>query len=487
MRVFIAGLCHESSTFSPIPTSRQSFIDFDHYRPIDGKIDETALVLNGYGRFAACAQAHGDEVFLSTYSFAQPSAPATKATYEGLRDEILNDLKAAGQFDAVLLFLHGAQMADGYDDCEGDLLSHVRGIVRTETFVGAVLDLHANVSDEMLEQADALVACRHYPHIDFNERAEHLYDIARHAIQSGTRPVMEFRRVPMLGMFYTTEPQMEKVNAQALALQQSDGVQSVSMIHGFAWADLPFIGAGVLVVRDADASDKADAIEELAQSFFSIRNETRSLRVDIGEALDQAEAYKNSGKTVVIADPCDNAGGGAPSDTMFIIREALDRGLTGYACGLVWDPVAVRMAFDLGEGARFPLRLGGKSGPASGEPLDVIGTVVAVRCNMSQLGIGYTHPIGDGALIEVAGNFIALSSVRGQVFSPTCFTDFDLDLGSLTGVIVKSSQHFYEQFAPLASKVLYCDTPGAMTLDFKADMFRRIPRPIWPIDPLENP
>ena len=484
MRVFIAGFCHESSSFSPIPTSRRSYEEFDHYRPVNGQPDEKAIALNGYGAFVRRALANEDEVVLSTFTFAQPSGPTAQADYESLRDEFLDDLKNGGEFDAVLLFLHGAQMAVGYDDCEGDVLTKVREIVGPQAFIGAVLDLHANVSDVMLEQANALVACLEYPHIDFNERSEHLYDIARDYVTTGTTLQTHYKRIQMLSMYYTTEPEMSAVNDEAVRIQNLDGIASVSLIHGFPWADIPDVGAGVLIITNEDR-DVNEHLDDLAQRFFAVKEESPAKRMNIQEALSIAEAGANESGPVVIADVCDNAGGGAPSDSTHILAAILEEGLTGYALGIFWDQVAVQMAFDMGEGATFKLRIGGKCGRVSGDPVDVVATVKRLIPNMSQDGIGYTHPVGNAVLFEVAGNYIVAGTIRGQVFSPTCFTDFGLDLSTLKGVVVKSTQHFYDQFAPIASRVVYCDTPGAMTLKFTPDMYENINRPMWPLDQIE--
>lgn len=486
MRVFIASFCHESSSFSPIPTTRQSFEQFEYFRPKDGTPDEAAKALNGYGVFVSRALGDGHDTIVSSYSFAQPSAPMVRADYESMRDEILDDLTAAGDIDVVLFFLHGAQMAQGYDDCEGDLLTKARAIVGPEAFIGALLDLHANVTPLMLQSASALVACRFYPHTDFNERASHLYDVAMICVARGVKPRMQYRRIPMLSMYYTTEPGMIAVNDKALDLQNKDGVLSVSLIHGFQWADISDVGAGVLAVT-LGAPDIGNDIEEIAQAFFANREETRSLRLTVDEAIDRVESTSaRFGKPIVIADVCDNPGGGAGSDSTFILKHILARKLTGYGIGILWDPIAVQFAAAAGEGAEIALRLAGKTGPLAGDPLDVSAKVLSVRDGLHQLGLGYKHPMGLSTALEIAGNVVLVGSVRGQMFNPSCFTDLDVDPTSLKALVVKSTQHFYEHFEALAAQVLYCDTPGSLSLSsMNPDLYIKVPRPMWPFDPIE--
>jgi microcystin degradation protein MlrC len=184
----------------------------------------------------------------------------------------------------------------------------------------------------------------------------------------------------------------------------------------------------------------------------------------------------------VIADVCDNAGGGAGSDSTFILEEVLRRGLKGYAFGLFWDPVVVEFAMDAGVGAALKLRLGGKSGASAGRPLDVEAVVLAVHRDMFQAGIGFRWPVGHAVALDVAGNRVIVCSVRGQIFSPTCFVDLGVVPSMVRAFVVKSSQHFHEQFAPIAREVLYCDTPGSLTLKFDASRYALLPRPIWPLD-----
>jgi microcystin degradation protein MlrC len=483
-RVFVASLIHETSSFSPIPTSAASFRSFEYHRPAGGVVDERCRGLSGYGGFVRAAEAAGHAVYASTYASAQPSGRCSREGYDELREEILGDLRREGPFDMVLLFLHGAQMAEGCDDCEGDLLARVRDIVGAEVFVGALLDLHANVSARMLESATVLAACRHYPHVDFDERAAHILRVGETCVVGGARAVVHYRRVPILGMFYTTEPRMAQVNAAALELQELPGVLSVSLIHGFPWTDSPDLGAGVLLVSDGPRPQANDEIDTLARAFFDARDETRALRAGIDALLDEVEraAPDPQRRPFVIADACDNAGGGAGSDSTFLLDALLRRGLRGYALGLLWDPIAAAFAVDAGVGATLALRLGGKAGPLSGRPLDVQARVLALRPDGKQSGLGFHVPLGAMAALEIAGNVVVVNSVRTQVFSPSCFTDLGIDLQAMKALVVKSSQHFRAQFEPLVRAVRYCETPSYLPLDMRNLPYTKLQRPMWPLD-----
>lgn len=484
MRVFLAGLCHETSTFSPIPTTRESFESFVAHRPKEGKPDERCMELAGYGAFARAALADGHEVIASSFLWAQPSAPCVRSDYETLRDEILGHLERSPDIGMVLLFLHGAQVAQGIDDCEGDFLARVRTIVGPRVFVGALLDLHANVTEQMVREASALVACRLYPHTDFDERAVELYRLGVAAVRNKLRPAMHFERIPMIGMFYTTEPQMAEANRAARELESRPGILSVSLIHGFLWADIPEMGSGVLVVSDGARSSVVEEARAVAGLFFAARTETRALRRTIDEILDEIERAgpDDAHRPYIIADCCDNAGGGAGSDSTFILEAILSRGLRNYALGLLWDPIATQFASNAGVGAKLNLRVGGKTGPYAGQPIDVQAEVLAAGRDMKQLGIGLEQPTGLNVALGIEGNLLVINDVRGQVFSPSCFTDLGIDLSAQRAVVVKSTQHFRDQFAPLARGIYYCETPGSLRLDIDPSAYRHLRRPLWPLD-----
>ncbi|AOR70741.1 hypothetical protein BBJ41_24815 [Burkholderia stabilis] len=487
MRIFVAALAHETNSFSPIPTSLHSFEERALYRPTNGEPDAKADDLVGYGTFVREARARGHEVRASIFAFAEPGAPCAQRDYETLRDEILDDLRAAQPVDMVLYLLHGAQMAQGYDDCEGDLLAKTRALVGPGVVIGTELDLHANVTTAMLENCDVLLACKHYPHTDFDECAVDLIDLAERTVRGEIRPTMHFERVPMLGMFFTTEPRMAQLNQDAMDREGRNGILSVSLIHGFPWSDFPDTGAGVLVVSDGNRDAAREHARELARGFVAVRDETIELRQPIERILDEIAAAPAdaAGRPFVIADTADNPGGGAGSDSTFILDAILKRGLRGVVLGMIWDPVAATFARDAGVGATICVRLGGKTGTRAGRPLDVVAKVLAVEAGLAQHDDAFKFPgpgLGLTALLEIDGVRVVVNSARQQTYSPSCFTDLGIDLPRCTIVVVKSTQHFQALFGPLARAIYYCDTPGSLSLDFNAADYANLTRPMWPFD-----
>ena len=483
MKIYVAALAHETNTFSPIPTRLSSFEAGVLYRPKPGEDPPDVLV--GYDDMIRIARERGHEVVVGPAAWAQPSGLLARRDYETLRDGILAGLGQAMPVEAVLLMLHGAQMAIGYDDCEGDLLARVRRLVGHDVPIGVELDLHCNITEQMVDTATAIIACKEYPHTDFPDRARELVDIIDRTAKGEIRPVMERFRVPMLSKFHTTYEPMRSFVDKTAALEGRDGVLSVTLAHGFPWGDMPDVGSSVVVVGTDRVRAKALA-EEIGREFFALRTDVPGRLRSIDEVLDRAAAHDG---LTVIADVADNAGGGAASDSTFLLRAMIGRGMTRAALGMIWDPVAVEIAADAGTGARIPMRIGGKMGPASGTPVDVMATVIAVADDPGQLSLdGRTiDRLGRSAAIDVGGIQVVLNSRRQQVFIPDCFRELGIDVAGLKTVVVKSSQHFHAQFSPFATQILYCDTPGTLNNDFGSLPYRKIRRPIWPIDPVEDP
>jgi len=488
LRFFVAGLVHESSSFSPLPTSLQSFREGVLIQRSDAQALQKVgaqAVLSGA---VAAAARQGDTLVPGLFAAAEPSGPLSRADYEHLRDELLADLQASLPVDAVLLVLHGAMLAEGYPDCEGDLLQRVRTVVGADVPIGALLDLHANLSPAMLDSGAVLIACKEYPHTDYTPRGHELHAVLSSMARGEFSVRAHCCRVPMLGIFGTTQPPMRDFVQRLQTSEALPGVVSVSALHGFPWSDTPFTSAAVLVLAKDDpaASDVAEGlVHELAQAFYGLREQAGSKLLPLPAAVDAAVAATQSQPgLVVLADSADNAGGGAAGDSTFLLRALLQQGVREAAVGMIWDPQAVAIATAAGAGARLPLRIGGKGGPMSGDPVDLDVEVLACRSDARQRGFtpGGTDALGAAVAVRAQGIDIVLNSIRQQVFSPDCFTELGVDLTTKRLVVVKSTQHFRAGFDALAAVTLFADSPGTLQMDLGQLPYRHLPRPVWPLD-----
>jgi microcystin degradation protein MlrC len=264
------------------------------------------------------------------------------------------------------------------------------------------------------------------------------------------------------------------------SLEGKDGILSVSLTHGFPWGDVPEMGTKVLVYADGDAAKAQKLARQLADEVIAMREQLTPVSPGIDAALDEALAF--DGGPVVLADGADNPGGGAASDSTFILRRMVERGITNAAVGPLWDPIAARIAFEAGVGARLPLRIGGKVSPLSGDPLDLEVTVKALHEDLVQTGLADTPTsMGRSALVEANGIEILLCTLRNQAMGTDLFTRAGCDLASKKIVVVKSSQHFYASYSKIARHVIYADAPGSVARDLNTLPYRKLRRPLWPL------
>jgi microcystin degradation protein MlrC len=468
LRIFTATLVTETNTFSPLPTGRQAY---DRSRA-QSDVASTEL-------WRDSSERDGHTLIESIVAIAQPAGPTVRSVYESLRDELLADLRAALPVDVVLLYLHGAMVADGYDDCEADVLERCRAIAGTACIIGAELDLHAHLTQRMLDAANAIVAYKEYPHTDIVARASDLYRICLDAAAGITKPLCAIYDCRMNGIFPTTAQPLRGF-VETMCDRERDGILSLSLIHGFPWGDVREAGVKMLAIADGSAALAGRVAEEFGARFREMRNEVSLRGTSVADALEAVAAAPEG--PVVLADFADNAGGGAPGDSTFLLRALLDRGIENVASGVYYDPIAVDTCFEAGEGATLDLRFGGKLGVASGAPLDATVTVRRVLEDHRQDSVDDTVPVllGRSAWIHTRGIDVILVSHRTQVFAPNAFTGLGITLDDKRAIVVKSSHHFYAKFAPLATQVFHVATPGALSLDFAAMEYRKRDAQFWP-------
>jgi microcystin degradation protein MlrC len=475
MRLFTAMLATETNTFSAIPTGWSCFEGAGIQRGAEITREGTGALLHMWGEMAA---ADGHEVVHSLAAWAPPAGKTVRAVYEALRDEIIEDARRGEPFDVALISLHGAMMADGYDDCEGDLLTRLRVVLGPQAIIGVELDLHCHITATMLEQADAIITFKEYPHIDAGARGRELFRLCVDAAAGQTRPVMATWDCRMVNLFPTPAGPMAAFVAEMQDQEGRDGVLSLSLGHGFPWGDVADSGVRMLAVTNGDEAAARAVARRFGERFFGQRQEVSERGLSMDDALDRALAGPPG--LIVIADKADNTGGGAPGDSTFMARRVVERGLRGVAIGPVWDPVAVGFCRDAGVGARLALRIGGKCGPESGDPLDLTVEVRGLSDRLVQRGLGRPSVLGRAAWVEVDGVHLVLAERREQAFSPDLFTNLGLDLAAMRIAVVKSTAHFRAGFAPIAAEILTTVGPGALLEDFAAIPYQKRNLNYWP-------
>ncbi|WP_337267217.1 M81 family metallopeptidase [Oryzifoliimicrobium ureilyticus] len=484
MRVFTAVLATETNTFSPICIDRRGF-EASLYAP-PGQHPETPTLCSApltVGR-RICAQ-KGWELIEGTAAWADPAGLVSRAAYEGLRDEILDQLNSALPVDAVVLGLHGAMVASGYEDPEGDILSRVREIVGPDILVCAELDPHSHLTKRRAAATDFFVYFKEFPHTDFVDRAEDLWQIAVARLEGKAKPVMSIFDCQMIDVFPTSREPMRSFVDKIMQIEKSDpDVLSISVVHGFMAGDVPEMGTKVVVVTNDKASKGDELARSLGLELYAKRGTFMVPQIDERQAIKEALAEEKG--PVVIADVWDNPGGGTAGDSTVLLQEIMRQQITNVAFGTIWDPIAVQICMAAGEGATIPLRFGAKSAPGTGTPVDATVTVVKlVRDAQMRFGESFA-PFGDAAYVRFNGIDVILNSTRAQSFDPSLFSVMGIDPQSKRVLVIKSTNHFFASFSKIATKIIYCSAGTPYPNNPAVTPYKRASKTIWPmvVDPL---
>lgn len=481
MRIFAAGIATETNTFAPAPTGLQAFVARGVHRGSDSPDNEYRPIFEA---LRAWAREEGHQLIVGLGAFANPGGIVTRAAYETLREELLDALRAALPVDAVILPLHGAMVAEGTDSCESDLVTRIRQIVGPRIPIGVQLDPHCHFTETLRTQASLVVAYKEYPHTDIVESLREVWTLTLATAAGRISPVMLAQECRVVALWHT---QREPVRGLVRLLKSHEGqgpLLSVSFGHGFEFGDVPEAGSKLWVVSDAQRDPghglARQLLNQLRQEVWKRRAESRTALSTPEAALRRLQTHAG-GKPLVLADAADNPGGGASGDSTHLLRALLEARLDRIAFGGLYDPGAVQICREAGEGATLELRVGGKCGPSSGEPLDLRVSVRALASAHHQTGLGARFDCGAAAWVSTDEDVhLLLIEKRVQTFGLDLFTGLGLSLDGLRGIVVKSGQHFRAAFAPLADDVLYVDTPALLCGDFARIPYRRASRNYWP-------
>jgi microcystin degradation protein MlrC len=481
-RIAIGGVQHETNTFA---ATRATFEDFVHADAWPGLCRGAALVEAVKGinlpiaGFIDQARAEGHTLKPLLWCSAQPSGPVTRDAFERIAFILLEDLAAALPVDALYLDLHGAMVAEHLDDADGELLARVRECVGADIPVVASLDLHANVSQAMLEQASALVAYRNYPHTDMAQTgaraAQLLPKLIGRAPSKRALQHLDFL-IPLTAQCTLIEPGRSLMKRAAELEQQS--LHALHYTPGFPLADVRDCGPCVfgygtdeLAVRNAVeslAADVAGAQSELGGRFWTIDAAVRRAR----------EPRPPTAGPIILVDTQDNPGAGGNGDSTSLIKAFINAGIEGVVAGLICDPDAARLAHAAGVGARIHGSVGAKSGFA-GE------TSIVEEFRVEALGdgrfvgtgpfyLGAQMDLGPMALLRVGGVSIAVASRKQQAADQAMFRHLGIEPAEQRVLVLKSSVHFRADFGPLASEILIVLAPGPSPADPGQLLFRKL-------------
>ncbi|MGO4391337.1 M81 family metallopeptidase [Variovorax sp. M-6] len=471
-RIVYGGFQHETNTFAP---DKADWRDFMLGGGWPGLVSGEAVWPTLIGAnipaagFVQAALDAGDTLVPTTWCAASPSAHVTEAAYEKIAGMILGGIESALPVDAVYLDLHGAMVAEHFDDGEGELLRRVRALVGPDVPVIASLDLHGNVTRQMLAQADALVAYRTYPHVDMAETGQRAYQVLQQRLRHGTRMPMASRAmeflVPICWQCTDIEP-ARSLYTQLHAIEAD--AAHVSFATGFPASDFeecaPVVWAYASDQTAADAAvDRlAGAVQDAEPAFAG------KLYAPDEAVLYAMRAAETTDRPIIIADAQDNPGAGSNSDTTGLLRALVRNGAQRAAIGLIVDPAAVEKIVAVGAGHTIRLGIGGNSGIPDDAPFEAEFHIERVHDGKFDATGPYYHgfrlDVGPAACLRVDGVRIVLSSYKVQMADQSMFRFIGIEPTEQNILVVKSAVHFRADFAPIAHEIIVGAAPGSMPM-----------------------
>jgi microcystin degradation protein MlrC len=487
VRVAIAGIGHETNTYADEVTGTTGIDSFQIARG-DAILKMRGANL-GIGGFLEACDEPGAETVPVFWAYSFPSGTIEADTYASLKAELLERLAAALPVDVVALDIHGAGVAEGVDDIEGDLGAAVRDLVGPDVPLVAALDLHGNVSDEMGALYDGLFGCQLYPHTDLADRGREAVQAAARMLAGEIRPVTVVEHLPMLLPPATTDPGQPAaaLNEVCAQVEARPGVIDCTVFHGFPYVDTPAVGAHVVCITDGDPDAAAAGARHVAAWLWEHRDEFRHEVHSPTSAMTATRKLVEEGRVpVVINETSDNPGGGAPGDGTNLLRAMLDAGIEGATFGFIADPETAAAAHAAGVGARIEVRLGGKHGDLHGTPVTgeaYVKSLTDGRFVLQHMLRGVQMDLGPSARLVLGGVEVIVTSNPFQTMDSEIFLLHGIDVTRASVIGLKSSQHFRAGFRDIAAEILTADSPGLTTNLVEVFERTRSATPLWPKDP----
>ena len=446
-RIAYGGISIESSTYGHI---RAHIEDFTILR---GKeLDDSA-------RFQFLKKHYPDIPFMPTMvATAVPGGPIAKDSYDTMKAEFLDRLKALLPLDGLYLPMHGAMFVESMQDAEADWYEAARKVVGPKCLMSASYDLHGNVSKRIIDALDCFSAFRTAPHIDREETMVRACDMLVHCIQLKIQPTLMWATIPVLMPGERSSTGWEPAKhlwAQLPELNKTPGVLDVSMLVGYVWADEPRGGASVVVTGTNPANEEKVA-KNLAQQYWDARRQ-----FNFGDevcSLDDciAKAMKSPTHPLVLADSGDNPTGGGNGDQATVLEALLKAGAKGVVFGGIADRPAVEACYKAGIGATIPLSIGATLDPYASKPVKVQATVKAL--------LSEPNPAKREAAVQIQGVTLILSAYRRPYHEIVDFTKLGIDPKAAKILVVKSG-YLEPQIKAIANPNLMALTDGSINQD----------------------
>lgn len=438
---------------------------WDYFDPLDDYEIQTVLALN-----------------------ASPGPVVAQRVFDDTCMRLVEAARSAPRLDGILLCLHGAMVMEDSEDGEGVLLKALRDAVGPEVPIMATLDLHANVTPAMMENATALFAYYNNPHTDSYETALRASKCMHQTLQGLVKPVMGWKLQDfLLPITPTAHPAMAPFAEKAKQLSCENDMIDVSICHGFFLSDIHGMGLSVLAVADGNAAKAQAVAESLSGELYAARERFCKETVTAPEAVRMA--MESDCFPVVLADVADNPGCGASVDSTGLLRALLEAKAQDVAFAVMYDPEVAAAAQAAGVGSTITVKLGGKTAPRiTGGPVELTARVEAITDgqfrNRDEMAQGLLMKFGTCALLAVDGIRIIVCSVRAQPWDLEIYRHIGIRPEEMKILAVKSAAHFRASFSKLAARIIEVDSPGLASPDPASAGLTHVRRPIYPLDVL---
>ena len=490
-RIGLIQILQESNCFNPVLTVRADFENFGVGTGSEvltkyGEVGELGGFTAGLNKWPEAVEPVG-VLRLQAWS----GGPAARSTMDWFRTMLTGQLRQAGRLDGLLIALHGAMMGEDEPDLDGWLLEQIRGLVGPALPIVASLDLHAYVTERMMRCASAMVPYLTFPHLDQRETGLRAARVL-HRIFAGARPVASLVRLPMItgGELQSTfVPPLQSIFQQVEAAENRPEVLSAGILMTQAYLDVPKLGWAVLIITDQRPDLGRQLADQLAAQCWPVREQLVMKFLEAPACLDRALACP--GQPVVIADGADATNSGGGGDSVHLLKEMIGRRIPGGALTIMVDPLAVAHANQAGPGGAFAFAVGGKRDHVFSQPMKIAGKVTSLHAQAGYVLTGHGGnnlkiDMGRAAVVQVADVTLLLVERPGPGSTPLMYRCVGLEPKGFKVVIVKSPAGFRAEFGPFAADIILSDCPGCASSRFASLPYRKIARPLWPLDPIDD-
>jgi microcystin degradation protein MlrC len=484
VRLAVLGLSHETNTFSRVPADYAAFSILRGEEIVRRHGTATSTVSG----FLGAADRYGAEVVPLIYATTGPCGTITRDAFERILDEMLTRLRAGGRWDGVLLAQHGAAVAEGYPDADGEVAARVRELVGPGVALGMSLDMHGNLTERMVASTTVTNVYNTNPHLDADDRALDCAGLIVRTVDGAAHPVQALETPPLVINIvkqFTGEEPMRGLMQDCDRVAALPGMLSASVAEGYPYADVPEMGMACLAVHDGDPARARQAARWLAGRAWQRRQEMVGDTPTPEAALRAAAAARRG--PVVLMDVGDNVGGGSPADSTYLLAAAQRLGIRRFLQAL-YDPASVQTCIAAGVDAPVELAVGGKTDDMHGRP-------VAVRGRVRRLSDGQFEDVrpthgggrffnqGPTAVVDTEdGHTLVLNSRRLGSTSIEQMYSVGVEPERYQVVVAKGVVSPRPAYEPIAAEIILVNTPGVTTSDLSFFDYRRRRVPLFPFE-----